>query len=289
MKQILVLALLGLHFHVNAQYTLPQDLPDYTILIEFEDGSSGSGFMFLDSLTNNVFFVTARHVVLTETFDTSGKIIDYRLSSQWGTIKYYSRTPDKTFPNSIKTDFLGLYKSGQVKFKPKDDILVARIGKLSKTGYDHIEYDQFVIKQGKSALLKPLSTNLIGRFDSTNIGDDVFIFGYPKSLGLKEIPQYDFNKPLLRKGSIAGRNSEQKTIIIDCPSFGGNSGGPVYEIKGTPFDAKYQLIGIVVSFIPLVEEWENRQYKIRNITFVNSGYSVVEPIDKIEDLIKEFY
>jgi len=288
MKHLLFILCLITSLHVSGQYSIPQDLSDYTILIEFENGSSGSGFFYLDTATNYVFVVTARHVVLSEITDNQGKIIDYRLESQFGKINFYSRTPEKTTPNSLTIDFIGLNKSGQLKFRPEDDILIARIGVYSKTGFDHIEYNQFVNRQGIASLVKPLGTNLVGKFDSTEVGNDVFIFGYPKSLGLKKIPQYDFNKPLLRKGSIAGRNYLQKTIIIDCPSFGGNSGGPVYEIKGNSFNAYFRVIGVVVSFIPLVEEWINLQYNIKNIDFVNSGYSVVEPMDKVVSLSKLF-
>ena len=76
------------------------------------------------------------------------------------------------------------------------------------------------------------------------------------------------------------------TIVIDSPTFGGNSGGPVLEIISNYPNIDAKLIGIVVSFIPLEEIWYNPRYKITNKEIVNSGYTIIEPIEKIFNLIK---
>lgn len=73
------------------------------------------------------------------------------------------------------------------------------------------------------------------RFDQVLTGNDVMVFGYPTSLGLQQLPQIDIHRPLLRKGIVAGTNPQTRSIILDCPSYFGNSGGPVVELEGRHF------------------------------------------------------
>ncbi len=285
MKKLSLLAIIILtKCSVFGQSSVSQELLDQTVLVELYNQPQGSGFIYNDS--THVYFVTARHVVLNEIKDHTGKV-DYQFISQKGTIKFYARTPERSEPNTMSIDFHELYKAGLLKFGLKDDILVAKIGTIKYDGYSRIEYVPFVERSGAISRLNSMNWEMVGKFDSTIIGDDVLISGFPASLGLKQNPQYDFKRPILRKGTLAGRYVEQKTLIIDCPSFGGNSGGPVIEVGESLYDNRVRLIGIVTSFIPLVEEWKNERYGITNVEVINSGYTVVEPIDKILDLIKE--
>ena len=124
-------------------------------------------------------------------------------------------------------------------------------------------------------------------YDSIAIPDDCFILGYPKAIGIENFPQIDFNKPLLRKGIIAGKNEKNRTIILDCPVYYGNSGGPAFEyyIDENGIIPRFYLIGVVTEFVPYVEKWCNLNSGLINSQMSNSGYSVVEPIDKILELI----
>lgn len=95
----------------------------------------------------------------------------------------------------------------------------------------------------------------------------------------------------MRKGIIAGVNEINKTILLDCPVFYGNSGGPVIQIDiesnttlpGLTYN--YHIIGIVTQFIPYEESWENRNNHLINKEWFNSGYSVAVSIDKVFELI----
>ncbi|HMR42600.1 MAG TPA: serine protease [Saprospiraceae bacterium] len=265
-----------------AQYSISEDLLSATILIENQNGGSGSGFFFEDS--SDIYIITARHVIFTIPTDKRKKIGKENLISENGLIKFYAGNSDKTDANEIKCDFSKLYDSGYIKFSEKDDIVVIKIGKINVEGFRHIEYCNGVTRVGVKSKIIPLSYKDIGQYNETRVGNDIYIFGYPRSLGIGNENEYDFERPLLRKGTLAGRNIKNRTIIIDCPSFGGNSGGPVYEIT---FDKKVKLIGIVVSFIPYTEIWKNVRYGNINQEITNSGYSVVEPIDKIVELIKK--
>lgn len=121
------------------------------------------------------------------------------------------------------------------------------------------------------------------------VANEVFIFGYPVSLGLKNIPQIDFTKPLLRKGIVAGKNDTLRTLVLDCPVYWGNSGGPVLEVETVGVATKrFTIVGVVSAFVPLVETWRNETQGYQNIDVSNSGYSVASPLDPVMALAARF-
>src|SRR5438552_267375 len=79
----------------------------------------------------------------------------------------------------------------------------------------------------------------IGMADKTDLktyahvltANDVFVFGYPSSIGLKNIPQIDYDRPLLIKGIVAGKNAKANTIVLQGFVYPGNSGGPVLQVQ----------------------------------------------------------
>jgi len=118
-----------------------------------------------------------------------------------------------------------------------------------------------------------------------DIGADVFMFGYPISLTGPIRDIFDPSEPLLRKGIVAGINVGRKTIIIDCPSYFGNSGGPVVQVGHPEIGVTtFRIIGVVSGFIPFHEEWENKTMKYSHVLKSNSGYTVIEPIEIATEL-----
>jgi len=120
------------------------------------------------------------------------------------------------------------------------------------------------------------------------VGNEAFVFGYPTSIGLKEIPQINYIRPLLRKGTIAGKNDKMKTIILDCPTYYGNSGGPVVEVERIgAFNTQFRVIGLISQFVPFAEIWINATQKYSYKQLSNSGYTIVIPIDFVIELINQ--
>ena len=116
------------------------------------------------------------------------------------------------------------------------------------------------------------------------ISNDIFIFGYPVSIGLRNLPQINYSMPLLRKGIIAGN----KTIILDCPVYQGNSGGPIIQIEPMRNGFAFTLVGLISEFVPVEDRWENKSYGLTNVQWSNSGYSVATPVDFIKELLTQF-
>lgn len=133
-----------------------------------------------------------------------------------------------------------------------------------------------------------LAAGFFKKYAEVLIGNEVFIFGYPTSIGIKNVPQIDYTRPLLRKGIIAGKNEDKKNIILDCPVYYGNSGGPVVEVEeegGTI--RKFRVVGIISQFVPFEQEWFNLQHGYTNKDLENSGYSIATPLDAALELIND--
>ena len=126
-------------------------------------------------------------------------------------------------------------------------------------------------------------------FDNVLDGSDSYILGYPVELLNTGFPiEVDFNFPLIRKGVISQRNRNTRKIILDSGVYGGNSGGPVLMVQHRSLAVtSYRVVGLVTQFVP-VSTRMFPQVGITNSVYVNSGYSVVEPIDYALELMNQF-
>ncbi len=266
--------------HVQARRAIPDDNLAYPVLISLDTGSQGSGF-FLDTGTR-IYLVTATHVLFNE---ASGK-----LNGSKAVLLSYSKDPTEKEKNIFELDLPALLASGNIRKHSSQDVSVVYIGDnvISATG-SVSTWRPVAGVNAKSAApsgILDVAIKNIKRFDDVLIGNTIFVFGYPTSLGIKEIPQIDPMRPLLRSGIIAGTNPDRKTIIIDCPSYPGNSGGPVLEVDTDGLNEhRFLIIGVVIQFVPFVETWVNMTQNYRNLTVSNSGYAVVTPMDPVLELI----
>jgi len=290
MKVSIIFSLISVLFTpiIFCQNEVPDAVVNRAVLVEIPNIGSGSGFFFTDSI--HTYFVTALHVIANEVFDEkTSKVIDYQIKAGIAIISWYPRRPEKEAANRLEINFEQLLKDGDLKIDAQNDLVVLRIGNHIDLGYTAVEYRKGVSRLGDSqSRINEFLPSMVKKFDFVNFGNSIFILGFPKSLGLREIPTYDFNRPLLRKGIVGGLNYDHKTIIIDCPTYGGNSGGPVILAVEKDFAIKFYLIGFVSKFIPLEEIWYNPNYNIKNIELANSGYSVVIPMDSVLSLIEKF-
>ncbi len=117
------------------------------------------------------------------------------------------------------------------------------------------------------------------------MGDDIYVFGYPSSIGLQQAPQIDYNSPLIRRGIIAGLHDATSTIVLDCMTFHGNSGGPVLEVTRQGLVTNFRIIGVISQYVPVLETWVNVSQSYPNSQLYNSGYSIAEPIDPVLELV----
>jgi hypothetical protein len=109
--------------------------------------------------------------------------------------------------------------------------------------------------------------------------------------------EFDFPPPLNR--------GIQKVYFVDCPAFGGNSGGPVYvysecsECSGFIPEERIALLGIMTEFIPselrkaYVEVPEKELTKTKKkelrkkveVGLENTGIARIVPVDYLVDIL----
>lgn len=257
---------------LQAGRAIPDDNLAYPVLVQLDAGSTGSGF-FLNTAMD-AHFVTASHVLFDE--------VSGNLKGKKATLLSYSKDPKETRKNSIKLDLPSLLAAKKIRKHPTQDVTTVHIGTFEDGRIKPVSGVAAV--QGSPGILG-VGINNVKRFSDVLTANQIYVFGYPTSIGLKEIPQVDPLRPLLRVGIVAGTNPARKTIILDCPSYPGNSGGPVLEVEEVdPFNRHFQVIGVVSQFVSFAETWVNVTHKYQNLTLSNSGYTVAVPMDAVLEL-----
>lgn len=269
-----------------------RDIPDeylaYPVHINLTGLGDASGFYIHTS--SFVYLVTARHVFFD--IPPSATILPKPLPLRTTDVELISnpRGSNDVGFNKIGLNLSVLFKNGRIGLASKHDVLIVQLLTKIQNRTDNYGMPLEGVKPSticKSGLLST-QTNTVKKFHDVLTGNEAFIFGYPSSIGLKTIPQIDYDQPLLKKGIIAGKNLTRETVILDCPVYPGNSGGPVLEVGRLPLmGSEFHAIGVVSEFIPFAEMWINDKFSYSNMTLSNSGYAVVEPMDAVLQLIEE--
>lgn len=260
---------------------LPSDNLNYPIRI-LAGTSSGSGFFIDTGDKNNIYIVTAKHVLYYQDTNTKeSKLFSEKIELIYNTfVDPYVYKP----PQIFELDLIKLITDNLFKPHSSQDIVVIKIGKRENGKISFVSGVNLLKSSEGSIVTYAFSDERT--FEQVVISNEVFILGYPVSLSTIEMKQINYNLPLVRKGIVAGKNWDNKTLILDCPVYGGNSGGLALEIDDQT--QKIHLIGVIVQFVPFVEQWRNINFpSLYNINYQNSGYSIVLPIDFISDLINE--
>lgn len=254
--------------------TLPDGHIAFSVLISFGN-SSGSGFLY--NSEKNVYLVTAKHVLFDEK-------INFRSEE----IEILCQSTDPSFNShryrlELKKTVIDCHKIADVAL-----VLLGKITERKVNGgitFTHAKGIEIIVKGQRNPVLAAREN--VNLFDDVMISNDVFVFGYPTSLGIQESIQFDLNKPLLRKGIVANTFNSAKTIILDCPVYGGNSGGPVTQVVKEDGEIKFRLIGVISQFIPFVQRWKNERDRIVHLEYLNSGYSVASSMDFVLEIIEK--
>lgn len=257
---------------------IPPDNLSYPILIRLENGSTGSGF-FLNG-RKFTYVITAKHVLYGQ---------EGRLLVNTATLISYGVNPTDRSHKRVTVDLTTLTRSGHIYLNDKRDVAAFLYGSVVNETRDLQLIPGIQLIEQANSKTAGIRADSIKKYNEVSISNDVWLFGYPSSIGLQESPQFDYSMPLLRKGIVAGKYDAAQTILLDCPSYYGNSGGPVIESEEV-YDERglgvsYYLIGVLVEFIPYVEKWRNSKSNIENIEFMNSGYSVAVSMNAVLEIL----
>lgn len=272
-------AVFGLFANANpAQRALPEDNLAYPVLATIPGVEDASGF-YLNTPTNT-YFVTAKHVLFDERGQLRGRTM---------TLLSYPKDLRESGTNLFSLDLAALNRTGEVKQHATADVVVVRVATVVKdvTSSDPTRFllqnvaGVTMVRVAPSGILG-VAAAAITKYADVLVSNDVYLFGYPTSLGIQGSSQLDPLKPLLRKGIIAGLKPEPKSIVLDCPVYYGNSGGPVVEVDRAFAQTTVKIIGVVSQFVPFDQNLINHT-PIQSLS--NSGYSVVTPMDFVLELV----
>lgn len=258
----------------EAERAIPVDNLAYPVLITLKNGNTGSGFYL--NTGKAVYLVTAKHVL----FDpATQKLLDTTLD-----LLSYSKDPSDSARNLITVDLSALQNSGNIKPHQSEDVAVVKLSTVvpggSTSSFSGAMVPGATLKETASGGLLVVNLDVVKSFDQVLTGNEVMLFGYPTSLGLKQLPQIDIHRPLLRKGIVAGTNPKTRSIVLDCPAYFGNSGGPVLELDKQAFTTTFRIIGVINQYVPFLDA--GRSFQMLS----NSGYSIATPMDFVLDLVK---
>jgi len=267
---------------ISIPVRIPHDNLAYSALIVIDEGKSkGSGFRL--KIGGKNYLVTAKHVL----YDRKGQLYGDNLVLTF-------HNPDK---NSMPPCILGIdLTKATILCSDKYDVAAILIGKnIDIPGFDHIT----PLKNSTDAVRRPtaliadecvrvldqgsgvavsVDVEALGKLDSISLASDVYLMGYPTSLGMRNSEFYDFSKPLIRKGIVAGIHLKNSTFVIDSFVFPGNSGGPVVEHCADGF---FRVVGIVSKYIPFETKWYSNRDDVVNTDVANSGYTVCVGMDAV--------
>lgn len=278
MRTLILIAALILVPAVNA--ALPPSVSSMSALLVLPKGDgtveTGSGLLYQNS--NRLFVITAKHVL----FDIASPTRPLVLHST--NMLIISWDGDKR--NEIQYNLGAYYQNNEVRYSESRDVAVACLGRVTTNG-QWAFHTGFTKGTGDSPAPAVTSAG-IRKFDAVFVAQDVYTFGYPTSVGSQMHQQLNPQRPLARKGIVADVDHVKKHIVLDIPVYFGNSGGPAIVVDEiAPMQWKYSVIGIVTQFVPFEDVWTSQKYKIPHITWSNSGYSIVEPIESALELLWE--
>jgi hypothetical protein len=248
----------------------------------------GTGFLYTGK--HWTYLVTARHVL---TGDPTSDII---LSGVLNCSIYWEGQDDsEILPDTIIIHLkqgCSIYEKNCGVYAMERDIVAIKLAHFDSHNH-FVGLDNSPISHPEPIKIRTLITERVEnvkKFNEINVLDDVMSCGYPSSLKIIQ-NQLDPDLPVWKKCVVAQKNGKRRTIIIDGPVYHGNSGGPVYIADKSSGEAK--LIGIAVQYVPYITDvLESSTDSVRvsstTVAVPNSGYSVVEPIDGLIDIMEKY-
>jgi hypothetical protein len=248
----------------------------YPTLIEVA-GTTGSGFHVYDD--DSVYLVSARHVLFKDSISLFESPITFTSLDRHTLVK----------PVQKRLDSRILFADDNLIGHPNPgiDIAVCRIGKARRVkepggaGF-RVKASNGVetITKGKELLQTGFNVKAFALSANIEPGEMIFSIGYPTSLARTD-SALDRAYPLLRSGIVAGKPPSGK-LLIDCPTYPGNSGGVVIRSKSrNPIGVAVKNVGFTEKLFSSVDQSEVSQRRH------NSGYTVVEPMDRVIEAIAE--
>lgn len=253
---------------------IPDDNLAYPVLVSVGP-STGSGFYLNTGIST--LLITAYHVL----YDPQ----THALRSTHAELTSYGADRSNTNKNYLQLDLAAMASLGDIKTDPAADIAVIRVFIRNGATNTITTTPGITSATFSGSPIVGVPMEAVSLHADVMIANEVCILGYPVSLGLPDLPQLDYSRPLLRTGIVAGKNDSLRSIVLDCPVYPGNSGGLVLQIEDEGLSCKYRVIGVVIQFVPTIAEIIGTK---TSAAVVNSGYSIAASMDNVLALAQQF-
>lgn len=265
---------------------LPEDNLDYPVFIQHTKGK-GSGFLL--NCREHTYLVTAKHVLYDERGALRNSTVTLTVYRQRFTHKFV-----------FVADLDELRRNGHLRSHDTADVAVLVISRAgpNRNMTSTVNGVRLTVRPADDTIpVVGVSEDSIRRFADVRLSNEVFIFGYPVSIGERtsgqpngKPDQLEPDKPLISKGVVAGLNMATQSIVLDVPLFPGNSGGLAVEVEEGVEEGQQAVfirtIGVLTEFVPFFQRIISREYPtIENRSVENSGYSIVQPMDRVLEIL----
>jgi hypothetical protein len=241
--------------------------------------AAGTGFYCFT--TQRVFLVTAKHVLFGK--DPASTNL---LTRECTLISYGQGTNSELrLTNVVALDELS--SRGMVRFRTTHDVALLVLGERDPaTGQVRWFSGVKAPPQGGKAF--GFGMEMVARFGEINAGSEAYIVGFPRSLGQSKLTPsaVDPDRPLFRRGIIAGKDPSSMNLVVDAAVYQGNSGGPlILMLRPNGQSEVLRLAGVVTKFVGFERVLTDNRDQGLVVEIVNSGYSIAVPMDFVLDLL----
>jgi hypothetical protein len=246
-----------------ARRAVPDDNLLYPVLITVgsQTGTQSFGSGFYLNKDNSVYLVTAKHVLVPPPVNGQ-PFVPVTLSCM-----SYSNNLVPEDREYLATTYANLNAQGLLKLSPDRDVAGVKLARTTLATEQSGQpvpgptgqvvplpardaatpppplpvsfYDGIAITSPKPSNIHFATMDTIKRYADVLVGNDAIMYGYPLSLA----GPLDPLQPLLRRGLIAGVNQQNRTVIVDSPSYR-NSRGPVVELEQDNLMIRLRIIGL---------------------------------------------
>ena len=241
--------------------------------------AAGTGFYLMS--TQEFFMVTAKHVLFGSD-PTSTNLV-----AREATLLSYGKGEDSELRATNILSLDELLRQSMIRVSTNQDVAVVKLGSYEPPSRK-VRLGNAVKGLAARPSLFGFEMQHITLFDEVRAGTEAYIVGFPRSLGQSKFVRHavDPDRPLFRRGVIAGKNPSQQNLVVDAPVYQGNSGGPlILKLRGDAGDEYLRLAGVVSEFVPFERVLTDNRNQGFVLEIVNSGYAVAIPMDAVLSLL----
>ena len=254
------------------------------ILMSPAQNMEAAGTGFYCTTTQRIFLVTAKHVLFGKDPASTNLI------AREATLISYGKGTNSELKATNVVALDELWRRGAIRPSMTNDVAVIALGERGPgPAPSWVRYESGVTNRTPNLPIFGFDIEeMTVRFGEIRAGSEAYIVGFPRSLGQAKLSpsSVDPDRPLFRRGIIAGKNPKSFNLVVDAPVYQGNSGGPLILNLHAPGGVEVlRIAGVVTKFVGFERVLTDNRDQGLVVEIVNSGYAIAVPMDPVLDLL----